>query len=102
MLFLVYYELNPSLDPAEILDAYQKIQEAEIELEKWETKGWYITPEHWGVAIVETESVDDVMKNAYEWRLALPGMFKTYNIAPVAEVEQAVPLLAKMIRKIKK
>lgn len=102
MLFIVYYELNPSLDPAQILDAYQKVQEAETEFEKWETKAWYTTPEHWGVAIVETESVDDIMKSAYEWRLALPEMFKTYNIAPVAEVEQAVPILAKLMRKFRK
>ena len=80
MLFIVYYELNPSLDPAEILTAYQKVQEAETEFEKWETKAWYTTPEHWGVAVVETDSVDDIMKSAYEWRLALPGMFKTYNM----------------------
>ena len=102
MLFIVYYELDPSLDPADILTAYQKIQEAEIEAEKWDVKGWYITPEHWGVAIVDTDSVDDMMKNAYQWRLALPGIFTTYNISPVSEVEQAIPILAKMMRKINK
>ena len=102
MLFIVYYELDPSQDPSAILDAYQKIQEAEIKQEKWDVKSWYITPEHWGVAIVETDSVDDMMKNAYQWRLALPGMFTTYNISPVSEVEQAIPILAKMMRKFKK
>jgi len=102
LLFNIYYELDPTLDPADILTAYQKIEEAEIEFEKWETKGWYTTPEHWGVAIVETDSVDDMMRNAYQWRLALPGMFTTYNVSPVAEVEQVVPTLAKLIRKFKK
>ena len=102
MLFLVYYELNPSLDPSEILNAYQKIQEAEIKQEKWDVKGWYITPEHWGVAIVDTDSVDDVLINANAWRIALPGLFIKYNISPVKEVEESVPILAKLVRKLKK
>ena len=102
MLFIIYYELDPTLDPADMLTAYQKIQEAEVEFEKWETKGWYITPEDWGVAIVECDSVDDMMKNSYQWKLALPGFFTKYNVSPVAEVEQAVPVLAKMMRKFKK
>ncbi len=102
MLFIIYYELDSNLDPADMLTAYQKIQEAEVEFEKWETKGWYITPEDWGVAIVECDSVDDMMKNSYQWKLALPGFFTKYNVSPVAEVEQAVPVLAKMMRKFKK
>jgi len=102
MLFIIYYELDPSLDPADMLTAYQKIQEAGVELDKWETKGWYMTPEDWGVAIVESDTVDDMMKNVYQWKLALPGFFRKYNVAPVAEVEQAVPMLAKIIRKFRK
>jgi len=70
MLFIVYYELNPFLDPTAILDAYQKIQEAETEYEKWETKAWYITPEHWGVAIVENE-IFDFEKDCYTFILLL-------------------------------
>ena len=101
MLFIIYFEIDPSLDPREMLTAYQKIQEAGVELEKWETTGWYMTPEDWGVAIVESDSVDDMMKNVYQWKLALPGFFTKYNVAPVAEVEQAVPILAKMMRKFK-
>lgn len=38
MLFVVYYELDPSIDPAAIIDAFQKIQEANIEAEKWDVK----------------------------------------------------------------
>jgi hypothetical protein len=101
MLFIIYYELDPGADPRDILTAYQKIQEAGVELEKWDTKGWYLTPEDWGVAIVESDTVDDMMKNVYQWKLALPGFFKKYNVAPVAEVEQVVPVLAKMMRKFK-
>ena len=53
MQFIVYYEFDPNLDPEDMFKAYQKIQEAEIDLDS-ETKSWYMTPEHWGVAIVET------------------------------------------------
>ena len=102
MLFIVHYEFNPNLNPEDMFTAYQKIAQAEIDLGNSETKSWYITPEHWGVAIIETDSVESMMKNAYMWRVALPGLFKTYNIAPVAEIEEIVPLLAKMMRKINK
>lgn len=102
MLFIIYYEFDPKLDPRDMLTAYQKIQEAEVEYEKWEVTGWYMTPEDWGVAIVECDSVDDMMKSVYAWKLALPGFFTKYNVAPVAEVEQAIPVLAKMMRKFKK
>jgi len=102
MLFIVYYELDPALDPADIINAYQKIQEADIQAEKWEVKGWYITPEYWGVAIVDTDSAEDIAQNANSWRVALPGMFKTYNVSPVLEVEKYVPIGAKLVRKIRK
>ena len=102
MLFVVYYELDPSIDPAAIIDAFQKIQEANIEAEKWDVKSWYITPEYWGIAVVDTDSAEDIAQNANSWRVALPGMFKTYNVAPALDVETYVPIAAKLVRKIKK
>ncbi len=102
MLFVVYFELDPTLDPSEVINAFQKIQEANIEAEKWETKSWYITPEYWGIAVVETDTAEDIAQNANSWRVALPGIFKTYNIAPALDVETYVPIAAKLVRKIKK
>lgn len=101
MLFIIHFELDPSHDPSDILKMYQKVQEAEIAVEKWETKGWYITPEYWGIAIVETESVEDILTNANAWRIALPGIFKNYNISPAADVAEYAPNLAKLVRKLK-
>ena len=102
MLFLIYFEMDSSKDPSELLNAFQKIQEANIEPEKWEVKGWYVTPGYWGVAIVETDSVDNLLTNANSWRIALPGIFKVYKCSVAAEVEQYAPNLAKLVRKIKK
>jgi hypothetical protein len=102
MLFLVYFEFDPSIGPADLIDAFQKIQEANIEAEKWKTKSWYVTPEYWGIAVVETDSAVDIAQNANSWRVALPGIFKTYNIAPALDVESYIPIGAKLVRKIKK
>ena len=102
MLFVVYYELDPSMDPSELINAFQKIQEANIEAKSWETKCWYVTPEYWGIAVVETDSAEDFAQNANSWRMALPGIFKTYNAAPALDVESYVPIAAKLARKIKK
>ncbi|MFX1590275.1 MAG: DUF3303 domain-containing protein [Promethearchaeota archaeon] len=102
MLFVVYYELDPSMDPAAIIDAFQKIQEANIEAEKWDTKFWYVTPEYWGVAVVDTNTAEDIAQNANSWRVALPGIFKSYKISPALDVETYVPIAAKLVRKIKK
>lgn len=104
MLILTYFELNPEKDPSEILDAFQKIEDAKIRdmHEKWETKGWYITPDYWGVSIVETDTVEDALRNANAWRLALPGIFKKFKTCMAAEVEQYAPTLLKLVRKLKK
>ncbi len=102
MLFIVYFELDPATDPSAIIDAFQRIQEANIEAEKWDVKGWYVTPEYWGIAIVETDTAEDIAQNANAWRFALPGIFKTYNVAPALDVETYVPIAAKLARKIKK
>lgn len=104
MLFITYFELNPEKDPSEILDAFQKIQDAKIGdmMEKWEEKGWYITPDYWGVFIVDTDTVEDVLRNSNAWRLALPGIFKKIKTCMAAEVEQYAPILLKLVRKLKK
>jgi hypothetical protein len=103
MLFVIYFEFNENKDPAEILDAFQKIQDAKIaEMhEKWDVKGWYVTPDYWGVAIVDTDSVQVHLRSANSWRLALPDIFKLFKTAIAAEVEQYAPNLAKLIRKLR-
>ena len=96
--------MNPEKDPSELLDAFQKIEDAKIGdmHEKWENKGWYITPDYWGIAIVESDSVQDHLRNAMAWRLALPGMFTVFKTGLAAEVEQYAPTLLKLVRKFKK
>ena len=102
MLFAIYFELDPAIDPSKVIDAFQQVQEANLEDQKWETKSWYITPEYWGIAVVETESAEDFAQNANSWRVALPGIFKKYNTAPALDVRTYVPIAAKLVRKIKK
>ncbi|TFG27299.1 MAG: hypothetical protein EU532_07715 [Promethearchaeota archaeon] len=103
MLIATYFELNPEKSPSEILDAFQKIQDAKIgEMhKKWEVKGWYITPDYWGVSIVDTDTVEDALRNANAWRLALPGIFTVFKTCMAAEVEQYAPTLVQLIRKFK-
>jgi hypothetical protein len=102
MLFLIYFEFNPSIDPSKLIDAFQKLQEIDVEAEKWETKSWYVTPEYWGIAVVETDSAKDIAQNVNSWRMALPGIFKTYNVAPALDVESYVPIALKLARKFRK
>ena len=45
--------------------------------------------------------MDDILNDVNAWRMALPGMFKKYNISPVVEVEKYAPNLAKLVRKMK-
>ncbi|MFX0038342.1 MAG: DUF3303 family protein [Promethearchaeota archaeon] len=73
-----------------------------MEAEKWDVKSWYVNPEFWGIAIVDTDNAEDIAQNANAWRFVLLGTFKTYNVAPALDVETYVPIAAKLARKIKK
>ena len=93
MLYLIYWEIDEKINPAEIVKAGAKITQLE-EIEGTELLSWIITPDHWGISLMKVENEEAAFKTVARWRLALPGIFKSWKGALAMEVEKAMPMLA--------
>ncbi len=101
MLFIAYWELNPDIDPVKIAKRVAEIVEKGL----WPPKGakvlgWYFTPEHWGISIMEYENAETAMESFNTWRIALPGIFKYVRISPAMSTRETVSLLLKLEKKL--
>ena len=102
MLFVTYWELNPDFDPSELADLAQTFLSKKLfPAEGVEILGWYVTPEYWGISISKAESEEAVMREASGWRIAKPGVFTKYKIAPAMEVAQVLPVVTKLAKQVK-
>ena len=89
-------------DPSVLAEIGQTLMEKKLySAEGVETLAWYLTPGHWGISITEAESVEAMMKNVNAWRIAKPGIFKSYKIQPAQETKELIPVILKLGRKIK-
>ncbi len=101
MLFITYWELNPDFDPAELSQVAQKIISKGLYPSPGvKTIAWMITPGYWGVTISESESEDVIFNDVNMWRIAKPGIFKTVKIAPAMKIEEVLPLMFKLKKKL--
>ena len=102
MLFLTYYELNENLDPTLIGELVQKFMSKKL----FPTEGvkiitWLLTPENWGIVISEDDSEEAMFKDVNMWRIAMPGIFKSFKSAVAMEATKVIPLLLKLSKDIK-
>lgn len=93
MLYLTYWELNEKINPAEIVKVGAKITQLE-EIEGAELLSWLVTPDNWGISLMKVESEEAAFKTVARWRMALPGIFKSWKGALAMEVEKVMPILA--------
>jgi len=99
MLFLTYWELNEGMPLEERLKAGQKLLSLGLfPPERVEVIRWDMTPDEWGILILEAEDVADVHKALSFWRLAGAGFFKMTKTAPVQPAQQALSLLGEMMQ----
>ncbi len=102
MLFITYWELNPDFDPSELADLAKTFLTKKLfPAEGVEVIGWYVTPEYWGISITKADSEEAVMREATGWRIAKPGIFTKFNIAPAMEVAQVLPVITKLAKTVK-
>lgn len=102
MRFITYFELNPDFDPSELASLGMELMEKKLYPAKGvETMAWYVSTGYWGISISEADSVDALMNNVNAWRIAKPGIFKSYKIAPAMETKDLIPKVVNLGRKIK-
>ena len=102
VLVLVYFELNQEINPAEISEAVGGlVQKGIIPTDDCKYLGWQVTPDLWGVAVLEVASEEAFMRHSSTLRIAKPGLFKSYRSAIAMETKDVIPLLAQLNEQMK-
>ncbi len=99
MLYLTYWEINENINPAEIAKVGTKLAQVEA-TEGAEVLSYIVTPDNWGIVLLKIENEEAAFKIVNRWRMALPGVFKSWKGALAMEVEKVMPLLAAEAEKI--
>lgn len=91
MLFLTYWELNEGMSVEDRQQVAGKLTSSGL----FPPKGaniirWDATPDGWGIAIMEAESVADISDALNIWRTAGAGFFKFTKTAPTEPVQEAL------------
>jgi hypothetical protein len=101
MLFLMYWELNEEISGKDRLKAVEKLKAAGLfPPENIEMLRFDVTPDYWGITLVNADTVADVSDFINMWRIACPGMFKTTKISPARPVQESLAAASELIEKI--
>jgi hypothetical protein len=98
MLFITYWELNENSAVSSNLEAANKLTASgmfpppNVQILRWD-----ITPDNWGILLVEADSVQAINDALTMWRAAVPGFFKITKTAPVLPVQEAIPATVKIL-----
>ena len=102
MIVCMFFELNENFDPTELSDLAQTlISKGLYPAEGVKDIAWYITTDYWGISISEVEDEKAIMNEINMWRTAKPGIFKSVRTAIGMQVQDILPLLMKLKKKIK-
>lgn len=97
MLFVNYWEMNPNIDIKKISEVSAELTKKGVfPVEGTKVLGWYVTPENWGITIVEAESEEAAFKSVNVWRHALPGVFTKFNMAVALTAKDAIAIGLKL------
>lgn len=91
MLFLTYWELNEDMSSEDKQQITGKLTASGL----FPPKGvniirWDVTPDQWGILIMEAESAADINDALNMWRVAGAGFFKSTRTAPAQPVQDAL------------
>lgn len=101
MLFITYWELNENSAVSSNLEAANKLTASgmfpppNVQILRWD-----ITPDNWGILILEADSAQVVSDALSMWRAAVPGFFKVTKTAPAIPVQEAIPATARILQSL--
>jgi hypothetical protein len=102
MKFIAYFELNPEFDPSELAEIGIDLMKRKLyPAEGYNSIAWYMAAGLWGISIAEADSVEAIMNNVNAWRIAKPGIFKTYKIEPAMDTKELIPIGVQLAKKVK-
>jgi len=101
MLYVLYWEVNENMPVEERLQIAQKLTTTGMFPPKGVTVvRWDMTPDLWGIAVVEAENAWDVFSAVNMWRSMRPGFFKMTKLAPAIPVHEVMPREGELLQKI--
>ena len=53
------------------------------------------------ISAAEADSVEAAINNVNAWRIAKPGIFKSYKIEPAMDVKELIPIGVQLAKKVK-
>jgi hypothetical protein len=101
MLFLTYWEWSEKMTIGERLQLAGKlVQQGSFPPEGVKIVGRYLTPDGWGITLIEAESAAAVNAAMMQWRALEGDYFKVTRTAPAMPVEEAIPQLQKILNEV--
>ena len=101
MLFLMYWELNEDMPSDERLGIAAKLMETGLfPPEGAEVKGWWGTPDNWGILLVEAENTNAAADCLNTWRAAGNGFFTFTKTAPATPIQESITHGLDMLEKM--
>lgn len=102
MKFIAYFELNPEFDPSELAEIGSNLMKRKLyPAEGFNSIAWYMAAGFWGISISEADSVEAVMDSVNAWRIAKPGIFKSYKIEPAMNTNELIPRVVQLAKKVR-
>ena len=99
MLFLTCFEMNEDMPVAERLQAAQKLTASGLFPPKdVKVVRWDLTPDGWGILVVEADNAAALDRGLTLWRAAGTGFFKMTRTAPAQPVLEAIPRTAELLK----
>lgn len=89
MLFLTYWELNENMSMQERMSIAQKLTSSGLFPQKGiKILRWDMTPDAWGISLIEADNAMDVVLSLDTWRMAGAGCFKLTKTAPAVPIAE--------------
>jgi hypothetical protein len=101
MLFITYWELNEDRSTEENIQAAQKLTSSGLfPPDKVKIIRWDGTPDGWGILVCEAESAGAMSDALNMWRAAGKGFFKVTKTAPAQPIEETIPQIAELLKRL--
>ena len=102
-LYLWYWELNENMPSAERLKVAKELTSSGLfPPEGVNVLRFDVTPDNWGITVLEADNAEDVFKAINVWRAAKEGFFNTVKVSPAMPVKEIMPLNASILEALNK
>lgn len=98
MLFLCYWEINENVSVEKRFAAASKVANSGLfPPPNVNVLRWDMTPDWWGILLMEADDPADVARALDIWRVAFDGFFKVTKTSSAMPIAENMPYMAKLL-----